>query len=277
MQKSLLNIVVALHCEAKGLIEQWGLKRVTDHALPFPLFASPDKTIHLIISGVGKVRAAAATTFVSLWTKSTRHCAFLNVGIAGSSQFAYGEAVLAHKIIEQSTQRCWYPFIAPFKDKKQGVLITHDVPQCIYPALGLLDMEGAAFFQIATQYVTQEQVYCVKIISDNHAQHQQQINPLRAQELVANNLMFITEIKEYLLRFIQDEYLLTAESPYLSKLTSTWHFTHYQNLQLKDLLRRWQCYFKAQNPVLVVQNETSANAVLIKLRETLDQHAYCLS
>src|SRR5689334_9443081 len=108
-----LNIVVALHCEAKSLIEYFQLKKIMQHNLPFPIFVNKDKNIHLIISGVGKIKAAAATTFLAMWTDRLTACTFLNVGIAGATQFARDNFIIAHKIIEDSTQRSWYPFVTP--------------------------------------------------------------------------------------------------------------------------------------------------------------------
>src|SRR5436853_5329305 len=102
-QNSLINLVIALHCEAKPLIQHLKLKKIVDQSLPFPVYLNPSKTIHLVIAGVGKIRMATATAFLFCFTGAKPYSSFLNIGIAGSTQFKIGELVFANKISEIST------------------------------------------------------------------------------------------------------------------------------------------------------------------------------
>ncbi|MEO0417063.1 MAG: hypothetical protein AAF226_19170, partial [Verrucomicrobiota bacterium] len=62
--------VVALRPEANPIIQHWGLKHSAALSSgSFQVFAHPDKNNHfLIISGVGKVNAAAATAWLAAVT-----------------------------------------------------------------------------------------------------------------------------------------------------------------------------------------------------------------
>lgn len=269
----MLNLVTALPCEAKPLIEHWHLKKICDKQLPFPIFVNKEQTIHLIISGVGKTKAAMATTFLHLFTGSqTTHC-FLNIGIAGSTEFPLGKCLIAHKIIEASTQRCWYPFVSLLKNKPQSVLVTHDTPQQVYPAAGLVDMEGSAFFQAASHYVTQEQIQIIKIVSDNDAHSLNKINQDSVKNLIKENLPMIIEIVQYQMNMEQQTYLPEIT---IKEFQLTWYFTYAQLIQLKEYLRRWEIQIKNENPWVHCQNEANAERVIAKMIKRLDDHANCL-
>src|SRR5690348_6346061 len=95
----ILNIVVALHSEAKPLIEYYYLKKICSETLPFPVFSNKDRSIHLVVSGIGKIKTAAATTFLHCLTGNKSFSCFLNIGISGSSQYPIGALILAAKIV----------------------------------------------------------------------------------------------------------------------------------------------------------------------------------
>lgn len=272
----MLHIIVALHCEAKPIIEFYKLKKISDRDLPFPVFVSKDENIYLIVSGVGKVKTAIATTFLYTFTGSKSHGCFLNIGIAGSKQFSLGDCVSANKITENTTQRHWYPFVALLKNIKQTQLITHDIPQHNYPDSGMLDMEGSAFFQAATCFVSQEQVHVLKIISDNNEATLNQINQESVSLLISKNLSEITKISEYLLNLSTQEYAHQADPREYENFQTTWRFTYSQKVMLKEYLRRWQMRLSHQNPWEFCKDEKNPNQIIEKIMKRLDEHANCL-
>ena len=56
----MINIIIAIQCEAKPLLKHYGLKGSTDHG-PFRIYEGED--MRLILSGIGKIAAAAATSY----------------------------------------------------------------------------------------------------------------------------------------------------------------------------------------------------------------------
>lgn len=268
----MLNIITALHCEAKPLIDYFQLKKIIPDPRkkwPFVLFANDAKTIHLIVVGIGKVNMAAGVAFLQALLQLPAHAGFLNVGIAGATQFPVGQLVLAHKITEQSTRRSWYPFITPaLKNLAQGMLMTHDVAQTDYPSIGLVDMEGSAFFQTAAHFVTHEHIQVVKIISDNTLTMQQQLNAVIVETWVRASLPAILQISTYLQQLSETEATFTVEPPALAAFQTRWHFTYAQTLQLTTYLRRWQNLQKNKDPLLFCQSARQAKQVI----EMLAQH-----
>ncbi len=261
--KPILNIIVALPCEARPIISFYKLKKMPIN--PFPIFTNNDQTIYLIEAGIGKVKIAAATTFLYTLTGSQNHACFLNVGIAGSTQFSIGRPVLANKIIEHSTQRCWYPFIAPLKNQNQTSLITHDLPQKDYPEVGMIDMEGSAFFQTAAHFVTQEQIQVLKFISDNNTSSLNQINAVLVSDLITKNMHEIDILTNYLLQLSLQEKSLEFDTDWIAQFKEKWHFTHSQLLQLKEYLRKWHVIHGDKNPFLICENSQNASQVFEKI------------
>lgn len=271
-----LNIIIALHCEAKPIIERLKLKKISNQALPFSIFTDKANQVNLIISGIGKIKAAIATTFLAQYTGNKSHACFLNIGIAGSSQLNISEVVLANKLKDESTQRNWYPFTGHLKFKKHALLITHDLPQPIYPEIGMVDMEASGFYQAATSFVTQEQVQILKIISDNSIESQQQINEEKVKALAQDKIDLIAEFISQLLQLSQQEKEINQDPLKLKEFLSQWHFTHAQSMQLKEYLRRWQIQVQEEDSYLFCQHEKNANQVIQKIITKLDTHANSL-
>lgn len=268
-----LNIVVALHCEAIQIIEYYHLKKITHLNLPFTLFVNKDKTIHLIISGIGKIKSTAATTFLAMWTGSNSHSCFLNIGIAGSQQHTIGEGFLINKVIDKSTHKCWFPCVSLFKIKNQTVLHSYDLPQISCPNNAIADMEGAAFFETAIHFVSLEQVHIYKIISDNNEKSMYEITKEKVKQLISINLPVILEvINELIALSIQENNINHVD--HLAQFQATWHFSHSQLVQLREYLRRWRIQIKDNDAWLHCKNAKTAPQVISLLVEKLDE--YCL-
>ncbi|MHB1949267.1 MAG: 5'-methylthioadenosine/S-adenosylhomocysteine nucleosidase family protein [Gammaproteobacteria bacterium] len=277
MNRPILNMVIALHCEAKALIESLKLKKIIDTSLPFSIYTNSEMSIYLIISGVGKIKAAIATTFLAQYTGNHNHACYFNFGIAGgSTRSNIGEIVLINKLMDVSTQRNWYPFTSHLKFIKRCGLSSHDLPQTTYPDKGVIDMEASAFYQAATCFVTQEQVQILKIISDNPSEHQNQINENYVKELIIDKLSLISNFIIQLLQLSELESKMTIEPVGFKTFLSQWHFTHSEQIQLKEYLRRWQLQLPNENSFLYCQNEKQSNQVIKKIIMKLDQHANCI-
>ena len=75
--------VVALKSEAKPIISYFELDHQSGNNI-FPIYRN-DKLGHsLIISGVGQINAAAATTYLASESGAPPWAAWINLGIAGS-------------------------------------------------------------------------------------------------------------------------------------------------------------------------------------------------
>lgn len=190
----MFNFVVALPCEATPIIQHYGLKKITDRA--YKIYAKDP--VYLIISGIGKTAAAAATAYLHALQHSTLYPAWLNVGIAGHQSLDIGEIFLAHKITEHSTNKTFHPEVAFSPPCEISDLITTDHAESEYPLAVAYDMEASGYFSAATRFTIPELIHSTKIISDNETNLAETITKSGVSELINARLETIDAIKKLL-------------------------------------------------------------------------------
>lgn len=179
----MINIVVALSCEAKPIIKHFGLSpQHRDTA--YKLYGSGN--INLIVSGVGKHNAAAATNYIA--GNNTQHTAWLNVGIAGHASKPLGSGFIAHKITDQSSQKYWHPHPIDKLELASEALLTVDHTKEEYLNDTLIDMEASGFYAAACRFTDPDLVQCYKIVSDNQLNTVSNINAVMVSELIQNDM-----------------------------------------------------------------------------------------
>ena len=269
MKKSLptspINLVTALACEARPLIDHFRLQKIRgEHA--FNIFINQDENIRLIVSGIGNLNAAAATAY--LQARAQNDC-FFNVGIAGSSQHTIGECLLAHKVSSTTEDKSFYPSIQLLaKYPSYALVSTHELQE--YPHDTMLDMEAFGFFTAASKLVPQEKIHIIKTISDNNEPSRKKIDPASATKLIQKNLPTICAIIET----VQLKTFISSPSTAWQEFLALHHFTQYQQHQLKELCRRWEIQNPSQSPLEFCQQAHSTKEILSLLHEALEQAHY---
>ena len=102
MDRALVHLIAALPAEVKPLISRFNLQRVQPDRV-FPVYRN--RHISLVVSGVGKVNAAAASAFLYALNGFPNSAVWINLGIAGHKDLALGDAVLAHRITDAGSGR----------------------------------------------------------------------------------------------------------------------------------------------------------------------------
>lgn len=227
----MILLVVATSIEARPIIQKWKLKKV--QKTPFQIWDSP--YIRMIISGIGKVHSAIATAH--LLTQSQEMIrALVNFGIAGHLSEDIGSCLLAHKIVDESSQKSFYPNFCFSWDEKTDVCITFDTPYTQYEKTGCYDMEGSGFFQSGRAFIGYERIHLLKVISDNpkHPLH------LISKEKVLSLLENAMPVLERLISTLNDLPTLDLEESILdlTPFIHKWHFTTTQQEQLKTVCTR---------------------------------------
>jgi nucleoside phosphorylase len=233
----MIHLVVALPAEAKPLIRHFGLERRSDTS-PFPVYDSD--SLSLIVSGVGKQQAAAATACLHAASAAAPDYAWLNIGIAGDGARAVGEGVLAHSIKDAATRRCWYPPLVFQPPCETTAVLTVDEAASAYPRACSVDMEASAMMAVATRFSTSELVHCFKIIADNPANPARCISAASTERLVAQKLDQIEVIVRELTQLAKEMTRLRAPPSELERFLARWHFTVSERHRLCQLLRFWQ-------------------------------------
>ena len=252
----MLNILTALQPEARPVIDALHLKKRSDiHG--FPIFVSQDVT--LIISGIGKQAAAAATAFLHglqhgvtrQITQDNTSSAWLNIGIAGSADFALEQDMLAHKITEQSNGATFYPTFCFEIPCASAEIITVDRPVTEYPCAEPItssspqshkqafDMEASAFFSTATRFTSAELVQCYKVISDTPENPAHTVNAAIASEMIAAKLATIKQLIVQLQELENSSPSTHQMLAVFNHVMKTHRLSVTQQHQLQRLLQRW--------------------------------------
>lgn len=233
----MINIVIALACEAKSLIQHYNLQLQSSES-GFRIYQNQD--MHLIVCGVGKTSVAAACDHLHSLNKQYEAAAWLNVGIAGQRDLALGSPVVAHKITDAASQQYWFPTLL-FKPPCDTLeIITVDEPIQQYSGHYVYDMEASAFYITANRYAPSELVHSLKIISDNQHESTDKINAKLVRKLMQQGLQQIDYMIQQLQTLSRTFAGIKALPLDYERCLRYWHFSTYQQHQLKRLLQRWQ-------------------------------------
>ena len=142
--------VTATYLEAKPIINTLNLKSLQKR--PFQIYEKGD--LHLIITGIGKIKAATALGYIHPDTK------IINIGIAAGKEI--GKLFAIKKVIDKASNKVFH--LSPPPNIVQATLTTFSTPLSKpYPTL--VDMEGSALVESA--YIFKQEIILFKIISDN--------------------------------------------------------------------------------------------------------------
>jgi nucleoside phosphorylase len=157
----MICIVTAIFSEAKAFIELFELKKV--QTKPFEVYQSDDIT--LVVSGMGKLKSAIATAYIS-----TKKCCdrIYNIGICGTNSLEkeIGKLCRVRSIVEFETGKKYvvdnkgdvlYCFDRVVDRKKEKKELKRDI---------LVDMESFGFYSAAIKFYTKDDIGVYKIVSD---------------------------------------------------------------------------------------------------------------
>lgn len=169
----MLYIATALYIEATPFIQEFSLKKNSSHT-KFEVFES--EHITLIITGVSKLQAAIALTYLFTLKPPTKEDILLNFGFCGSldKQYPLGQILMIHKIVQESNSRACYPdclFPQPLKEATlfscDTMITSENLHTLKIPTdTALLDMEAYGIYQAALHFISQHQMFFLKMVSD---------------------------------------------------------------------------------------------------------------
>lgn len=221
----MLIITIALEVEAKPLIEALNLKNLPDKK--FKIFKN--ENIFLIITGIGKINSAIATTYIaSMFPNKIK--AFLNIGIAGHASLHIGQIVFINKIFSLKNQFLSDLIEIDFPSK---TLFSVDTPKKDYEDDFVYDMEGVGFLEAALKFTFIDLIYSLKIISDNKFSSLEEISKEKVENLINQNL---DEIKEFIKKLLILKAHLKSKEFELPAFFKNLHLTSYEQNELKDLV-----------------------------------------
>ncbi len=176
----MINLVVALACEAKPLIDYF---RLIPRAAAHGPREYVNGDLRLMVTGVGKSRAAACCLQLRASGDDSNR-AWLNVGVAGHGALAIGTGVQAHCVRDLETGRVWS--IRPI-ESFPGVaksVCTVMQPEIEYAGDNVFDMEASGLCESVAAFPGDAVVQFYKVISDNRVSGVAAVTPSVVSELI---------------------------------------------------------------------------------------------
>ena len=199
---------------------------------PFHLYENRADGIVLIVTGIGKVRAAAAVGYLA--SRSAPVC-WLNVGTAGHAGLPTGTVRMAHKITDQDTGRAFYPQWVIDAPAPTADLVTVSRPVDDFPGSALYDMEASGFFEAARHFVTLEWIHAVKVVSDNRE------TAFRKDRVGVLMEAALPVVEQVAVAWRELHGSLEVPLPLdLARIAAAVKLTQAQTRQVERLLRKWQ-------------------------------------
>lgn len=224
--------VCALHCEAKPVIDYYRLQKESG-ALPFDIYRADNMAC--VVSGIGKLAAAAATASTAEKMIQHRSLAWINLGVAGAAGAALGTTYLVNKCIDQETHQPIYPAIIGQPSLNTRGCLTVPSPTEDFHERHLHDMEASGFMQAALYYSSSELVHCIKVVSDNESEKTGK-DRQQTSSLIASNMQAINQQAEQLIALNQQLAERQLDDTVLAAFLAEAHYTETRKHQLHQLL-----------------------------------------
>jgi adenosylhomocysteine nucleosidase len=241
---SRIFIYAALPCEAKPLVEHFGLKKATT-VQPFAVYFNHDD-ICLTVTGPGKSAMAAGVAFTQALFSPFENPVLINIGIAGHKDHPLGGLFLIDKIADFDSKRNYYPPLVFKPPCPTAAIQTASRPQLNYDQQSLYDMEASAFYETAVRFTSGELIQCLKVISDNKLSPAENIQPNEVSLLIAAHVLTIKTLLAELSCLA--ELIITPEPELFEPLVRRYYFTASEQLQLKKRLARWNALTPIHKP-----------------------------
>ena len=259
--KNSIRWVIALKEEAQVILDYYKLKPINEKTI-YPIYKNEQETHWLIISGIGRSNAAASTAYLYSYSKASKYTSWVNVGIAGSDKGNYGELYLVDKISTYQGKKSTYPSTMPKTHLPKMHLFTSDIQISDYSTYELIDMEGSAFFDIASKLTSKEFICLMKVISDSPENDIKEITRSKISNLMKENLLKIIDVITYYERLSEEEFQIIDKPKLFNEIKSKWHFSASQSYRLETLLRRIEIFCNKKDIEKTIKNCETSNSVI---------------
>ena len=259
--KNSIRWVIALKEEAQVILDHYKLKPVNEKTI-YPIYKNEEENHWLIICGIGRNNAAASTAYLYAYSNASNYTSWINIGIAGSGKGNYGDLYLVDKISTYQRKKSTYPATLPKANLPKMHLFTSDIPISDYSTYELIDMEGSAFFDVASRLTSKEFICLMKVISDGPENDIKEITKSKISNLIKENLLKIIDVISYYERLSEEEFQIIDKPKLFNEIKSKWHFSVTQSYRLETLLRRIEIFCKKKDIEKTIKNCETSNSVI---------------
>ncbi len=231
--------VVALRAEAAPIIKIFNLQKIQTQT-SFSVYANQELGHALIISGVGAIKSAAATSFLKAYLNIGSFAAWINLGIAGYHKEPIGKIYQAIKVSSQEHCRTFFPGFRFSKIIEHTSLLSVTKAELEYKKPALYDMEAFGFCEVASAFSCNELIFVFKIVSDTPKSSLENLTKSVIEDLVNNNLSTINQLLSEInkLSIIEMERLSIPQE--VTELEDLIHFSKTNSNKFRNLYKKWK-------------------------------------
>lgn len=234
-----LNIVCALHCEAKSVIDKLRLKKENQN--PFDTYIGSWRVddlpirVTVLVTGIGAMSMAAGVAWLAA-QQNEMHAGsvWLNVGSAGHGQLKLGEPFIVSMSQGLLSSRNYYPPQVARRPARLSPCMSLNAPSSDYPEVGGIDMEASAFFDIACRFAQAELVQSFKVVSDTPDQSIENLSANIISGIIQPHVEAVLEFSKRLLLLAEE----SVQKPSVEFDMPRIRATHSQRQQFKDKTKR---------------------------------------
>jgi hypothetical protein len=234
----MIRFVVALAPEADALVRRYRMEPC-DGA--FRWYRSAEAA--LVISGSGKIAAAAATAYLHARTGEEPLAVWLNFGTAGHRARPPGDVLLAHTVTDAASGAHLHPTRLDGPDLGAVEVRTVDRPEVDFDSEVAYDMEAYGFAATAIRFSTSELVQSIKIVSDNRETTTAAWTASSVRELIEPRIDVVARAAERFREIADDLAPVRRERVESRALVEAYRrrfrFTTSESRRLRRLLQRW--------------------------------------
>lgn len=261
-------IMVALSAEAQPIAASLGL-RGSQRAQPFRSYHGDN--CHLFVSGIGKLKTAAAcgwagAVVASLQDQPAARICWINAGICGHGSRPKGTLIRASSIEDERGDRRFYPPDIFSSELPADRLVSVDEPQRVYARGTAYDMEANAFWMTASRFSSLELLTIIKVVSDGPNDDLDSLDRSAIVKLAERMAAPIQSTARALTELSAELDESASIQACLTDLLARWHFSVSRERKLRRLLTSLYAHDglpEVEDSVLL--QKTSAQAVLDEL------------
>jgi hypothetical protein len=264
----MIRFVVAVAPEADALVRRY---RMEPREGAFRWFRSDEAA--LVISGIGKLAAAAATSYLHSKTGEEPFALWVNFGTAGHRDRPRGEILLAHTVTDLASGERFHCARIDGPDLPAVEVRTVDRPEIQLDSEAAYDMEAYGFVATAIRFSTSELVQSIKVVSDNRETTTAAWRAAAVSELVEKGIDAVARAVERFREIAAHLEPLRREERESRALVAIYrsraHFTTSEARRLRRLLRRWAALDPDASREPENGERESASAILERLERRL--------
>ena len=258
--------VIALRAEAAPLIDAFNMKVVENKSL-FPIYANEETGHALVISGMGSIKSAAASTFLKNHLKINNYSAWINFGIAGFFKGPIGDIYQANKVVSKESGAAFFPGLRLSKLIPAAILFTVSKPENGYKEKVLYDMEAAGFCEMAPSFSCNELTYVIKVVSDTPNASSSLITKHLVRELIEKQLSKISDILAEIEILVEEEKKRLSIPNEVIEFEKRFKFTETNKYKFRETYRKWKVTFPSRNLELSEFLNSKPKEIILKLEK----------